>query len=955
MRIAIFTVLYFLISTSSFSNDFEDKSTIVAPAPIYWIGGSGVWDDPNHWAKTSGGIPFATIPNEDTNVIFDNNSGLVNGTTITVPPGDFATNDFSVQTNGAFNLVFNGSSGNLAAMNVFGDLSLTTQMNLSYTDPSAFHNVWRFLGSNVHDLTTNGQDLSSVEFNHVSGEYNQQDNLMASERIRMFGGEWNTNGHDINAGYLLFQDNSGSGSPLNKNFNASTSTITCDQWNSRFSYQSLTVTGDYVVFTARFMGSPGTPSLSFYFKEIHLTEFEDDAPGGFSQIEHNNFDCAYCEVEKLIIEDTDRTQLAGIFTVTDEFRVVNIGSEILFNGGNSYGDEVILECAVYLPVPTGCEERTRFSNVYNDFTTVTSDAPLLAIKDAIVNNMQTNGSANFELNNSVLQGSSAGWNLINPPVSEDYLWIGTFVGATADWDDPANWELLAGGSNGCIPSIVDDVYVNNDSKSEMRIPSPFKAQCRDFIWTNTKGREIILDGQTILESELLIAGDFELDTTATVTANNNHELIFSSATTCQIQTNGVHLPDIYFVGDLGFWNLNDHLICDQIIIEGGTIDTDNNDVETDVWLSVEDNPKHYIFGSSNIKVNGEMKLAQLPNNNVTVSPGTSLIECEKLTSAVPVLYDVQLNNSNAVLLDNWPQSFNKLILNGSGSVGTAQDLTLNDLVFNVDDSELQVNTNYDFIINGVITSLAAKTTPGILRSNNPGTQANVDKALGNLCVTGYVGIQDINSILNGTLHAPLGFDDGNNSNITFDGGSTSPDLFWIGGSGDWDVQSNWSRVTGGCPANKNPNNSPNLVFDNNSFTNAANQIDLTAFTVCNNIFFRNTQPLTLDISVGLFPDSVFVDGGDARFEGEELTTSPTGLIVVDHGGIFITDVLNGFTPQIDLKSGIHILRSGSNFGAHLLNIEGTFVAETGAYFSGREINVLGSGMLLNSGHMNILD
>jgi len=883
---------------------------------MYWVGGSGDWDDPNqiHWSKQSGTlVPTGVLPDDNTNVIFDNGSGLISGTSVTIPSGDWQVNDFMVQTSGNFDLIFDGSSGNLAAMNVFGDLTLQPTHDVSYNDPSELHNAWRFVGNNQQNITTGNQDLSSVEFVNVGNTYNQLSSLKATERIKMFGGTWNTNGNNVSCGMLLFQDNNGSGSPLAKVFNASTSTITCDRWRSTLTYQSLTVNGDYSIYTKRFQGSPGTPSQSFPFNDIYLEDFEDDAPGGFSQIEHNNFDCAYCTVDNLIIRDVSRTQLAGTFTVNEVLEVVNLGTTILFNGGNNFGDEVFINGTIKTPKVIDCDDiRPIFSNVYNDFTTLTRTSGSLEITDSEINNIQAQGGATFTAVNSVLQGSSSGWIESNPPIPLSYEWVGV-TGTNADWGDPANWQLLGGSTSGCIPTIVDDVFITNEAKGGIRIPSPYKATCRNFIWTNTKGRELVLDGQTILESELLIAGDFYLDETATITSVNNHELIFSSASTNSIETRGVVLPDIYFVGDAGIWELETDLQCDQITVEGGTIVTQSQDILTDFWLSIESNPKHYVLGSSTITVNGEMKLSNLPQNNVTVDKGTSLIKCEKLTSTVPELYDVEMINTNAVLMDNWPVEFNKLILSGTGSVGTAQDMTLNDLVFNVDNSELKVNTGWTFKINGGIQSFADKTMPGILKSNIPGTRAEVDKDIGNICVEGYLNFEDIEAVLTGTMHAPFGYDISNNVGITFDGGLTSPDLFWTGGTdSNWNTVSNWSRVTGGCPGTKNPATSPNLVFDGNSFTDPTNTINLSASTtVANNVFFYNTEPLTIDIPNNFMPGSINIVGGDARFEGN--TMEVQGNTHIESGGILITEMDNIFrTFSFSGPSGIWIVRSGSS-------------------------------------------
>ena len=47
---------------------------------MYWVGGSGYWNDPVHWSYMSGGAPADAIPSSNANVIFDNASSVSNFT-----------------------------------------------------------------------------------------------------------------------------------------------------------------------------------------------------------------------------------------------------------------------------------------------------------------------------------------------------------------------------------------------------------------------------------------------------------------------------------------------------------------------------------------------------------------------------------------------------------------------------------------------------------------------------------------------------------------------------------------------------------------------------------------------------------------------------------------------------------------------------------------------------------
>ncbi|MCK6557522.1 hypothetical protein L6Q96_23545, partial [Candidatus Binatia bacterium] len=46
------------------------------PPARYWVGGSGVWDDPSHWSTTSGGPGGASIPDACTDCVVDAASGV---------------------------------------------------------------------------------------------------------------------------------------------------------------------------------------------------------------------------------------------------------------------------------------------------------------------------------------------------------------------------------------------------------------------------------------------------------------------------------------------------------------------------------------------------------------------------------------------------------------------------------------------------------------------------------------------------------------------------------------------------------------------------------------------------------------------------------------------------------------------------------------------------------------
>ncbi len=952
MRIFLISVISLFLSKTVNANDSLNTEDPFAPATMYWIGGSGLWNDISNWSKTSGGAAnVPAYPNNNTIALIDANSGLTSTSTITIPAGDYEVLTLKVLNNSGFTLLMAGTnSANNVVMSVYEDLIFSSGFNLAYNIANEFSNSWKFVGAGAHNLSTGSHDLCSVEFLDASATYTQATDLTASARIRMHGGTWIADGHDVYTDYLYFQDTNGSGNPIPKQFSADVTNIYCSEWDSKFAYQSLVVTGNHTIYTNRFSGSPGSQFNNFSFNNIHLLEFPDTAPGGFSQIEYNNFDCSYCEIQNLIIEDHGRTQLAGKFTIAANLTVINMESTIMFNGGNGRDSEVTINGTVSTPVPVGCEKRTVFTGVFNDYSTIIRNNGTLTLPNAVVNDLHTSGGATFNVSNGLLQGWSVGWNEINLPSPRNYTWIGP-VSGTGDWNNPSYWTEAVQGVTGCIPSLFDNVTINSSSQANIRIPHGFEAECRNFTWTNPGALTLTLNGIQNLSAKLTIAGNLSLGSNANIVSTYQYDNInFKKLGTATISTNGVLLPRISFAGVNGLWQMLDDLHCEEIYVNSGVFDTQGFDIETDYWSSSSDEPTHYEFGSSHIIVNGEMKLSDI-FSDVTVNPGTSVIECEKLSSLVPVLYDVVLNNSVTQNLGNVAYSFNKLTLNGTGQVSTQNSMTLHDLVFNVNDSKLIVDNQDGLVVNGGIRSFATNAAPAVLKSNVNGTSATIDKANGNICVMGQVAFQDINAILGGVFNAPSGIDNGGNSNINFDNGSTSAALYWIGNSGDWNINSNWSRISGGCPTTKNPADAFSLVFDNNSFATSPAQVDVKTTSNCNDVYFKNLANATIDITTSLTAKNIYNNNGYVNLTGKNLFIENGGQIKVENGGVFISRLLYGYAPLIDLASGLLLVKSGAKLTCDIATIHGTFVVENTGAFITDTLDVFGT--VTNSGTIEV--
>ena len=101
------------------------------PENLYWVGGSGVWDDISHWSHESGGSGGFCLPSRIDNVIFDNNSFFQEAqfVQINIAEAECMGMDWSM-ADFAPTLLSNSSSNNLS---IFGSLILNPNMNFAFS------------------------------------------------------------------------------------------------------------------------------------------------------------------------------------------------------------------------------------------------------------------------------------------------------------------------------------------------------------------------------------------------------------------------------------------------------------------------------------------------------------------------------------------------------------------------------------------------------------------------------------------------------------------------------------------------------------------------------------------------------------------------------------------------------------------------------------------------------
>ena len=91
---------------------------------FYWVGGSGYWNDINHWSHISGGAPCNAIPSSNANVVFDNSSSVSNFTIHALHSVNFKS---ITSENTNFNIDVIGSPN--VDLTITGDVNLNEYFN----------------------------------------------------------------------------------------------------------------------------------------------------------------------------------------------------------------------------------------------------------------------------------------------------------------------------------------------------------------------------------------------------------------------------------------------------------------------------------------------------------------------------------------------------------------------------------------------------------------------------------------------------------------------------------------------------------------------------------------------------------------------------------------------------------------------------------------------------------
>lgn len=560
---------------ANYSSDLGGVTNWTINSPIdannfYWVGGTGEWEDPNHWAFTSGGTPNGTCtPGATDNVYFDSNS---------FTDADQVVSSSSIITCNKMEWVnVTGAPSFKPGLDMYIGTSFildtTTAMAFSFTKDLFFTS-----DSMNNELRHKGHSLRSTDMYITgAGDWSIYDSLSVKS-LHLNNGSFTSNNYPITAKNAI---------------NSSTSNV-----------RSI-ILGSSKIKTASWNMSD-TTALNLETDNITL-----EITGNKAYMN----DLAY---KTVILSGTSTTRMYGNAQI--DSLALNTGLKLILQAGKTITINELTaqgDCIDIIAISSNISD----SAAYISNSTRNVDIVYASLKD-----IHAIGGASFTCNNGLDYGNNDGW-VINELAPTTYYWVGHH----GNWSDPNHWALTSNGpGNGsCIPKYYDDVVFDANSFDNINgtVTIDQAAYCRNFDFSETGGW-----GRVDGTGNLHVYGSFDITSIYTYHSFQGKLFFNSDATGNVINTDGKLMDQyVYFDGN-GEWNLasdfNMGSINKDLYFIKGTLNT--NDYDMQFFSLHSDKPNHRVWnmGSSTINCAGFWFIEN--STNMTINPGTSEVICGQI-------------------------------------------------------------------------------------------------------------------------------------------------------------------------------------------------------------------------------------------------------------------------------------------------------------------------------------
>ncbi|NNC84171.1 MAG: hypothetical protein HKN79_11395, partial [Flavobacteriales bacterium] len=512
----------------------------------FWVGGTGYWNELEHWATTSGGSTFHTSePDSLDDVYFDVNSFDAPGQICYIPDSSMCG---SIIAQGVLHEPKLEHEGNyVSKFFVYGDILLSDEIDRNFK-------YIAMKGSGAISIATEGRSLGGGTFLVMQNEemvVNLQDTLRVGN-LYVNAGEFYSNGHyiDLNSRLYIFSDQTvdmGSSRidiPLKLQVFES-EFIDLSNTTIYFGYESLTS-------TRQFAGDDEDYGTLYFLGSVHITS-------------SNSYQDFIGLPGSVIAFAAGSTQIATQFHLQG----------------------TIDSLVTLLSYETGSE-------FYLEQNAGTVAGQYLSLTDC-----HAQGGATFNAFDTYDQGNNSGWN-ISPFQPEEYFWIG----GSGNWSDIEHWATTSGGTTTHVtpPSQIDQVYFDQNSfnTGNAEVIIDVNASCEDLnmstidqAMTFSQNNSVVLNiyGSLWLSEQADYSFDqiFFRSTEAeeTISTSNAHmgpqsDLEFISAALFALEGDLTAREVFFTQGDFNSngYDINTNFSFEIYFVNGGNIDLSNSTITT---------------------------------------------------------------------------------------------------------------------------------------------------------------------------------------------------------------------------------------------------------------------------------------------------------------------------------------------------------------------------------------
>lgn len=588
------------IATNAIDLGHNPGWMITSPAALnlFWVGGTGKWDDPAHWSYTSGGPGGACVPTPLDDVYFDALSFDASGQIVTL--NGYNSFCHNISWIGATNTpTLHGVYPN--SLNIFGSLTNITDMVFNFSGYILFK-----AHDSANTITTAGHHfMNNIIFNGHHGYWEFMD--------------------DFNAGTNLVY-------LIKGNINTHSHTINCSSFLSAYIHERGLILGNSVV------NVHGTHPNAWMFCKTHLnfdagtsTINFTGAYGGMLNVSGDTMSFYHVNfLHTAGSSSLNTVSLTATFNRVQFFNNGSIGGENIYDTLNLNNGFYRLTANTHQTITSlmtnagHCGLLTYiFSSDENLPAFINKTQGTIALDYVIMENIHAVGSAGFIATHSIDLGNNTGW-FIPITAPRDLYW----VGGNGVWNDASHWALYSGGPGGqCVPTPSDNVFFDAasfDTTGQTVYLGAFFAFCHNITWTNVQHQPTFAGlsagtlqvyGSFILCPLMTYAFEGTLLFKAEDAGNTLHTASYNFSSQC------------IFNGSQGEWTLTDNFESTKsIYLMRGSLHTGNFDIQCKSFISIYPYTREFHMGSSSITLNATDATAwyAIPQN-FTLDAGTSTV------------------------------------------------------------------------------------------------------------------------------------------------------------------------------------------------------------------------------------------------------------------------------------------------------------------------------------------